>query len=83
MENMKDATKIVKFKYPSEKHIMVTFIFNHSSCHCAFSDDTLNAHVMNVRPGGAQPAMQDTMWAEKGTEDGGLKWHTKRHETHS
>ena len=62
MANVKDAAKIAKFKYPSEKHT-VMFIFDQSSCHRAFSDDALNARVMNVRPGGAQPAMRDALWA--------------------
>ena len=62
MANVKDAAKIAKFKYRSDKHT-VMFIFDQSSCHRAFSDDALNARVMNVRPGGAQPAMRDTIWA--------------------
>ena len=35
----------------------------HSSCHRAFADDALNAKRMNVKPGGAQPCMRDTVWA--------------------
>ena len=38
---------------------------DHSSCHRAFAEDALNAKVMNVKPGGAQPHMRDTVWAGK------------------
>lgn len=50
------------FKYPAEKY-SIAWLFDHSSCHCAFADDGLNAKKMNVRPRGNQPKMQDTIWA--------------------
>ena len=62
MENTEDAAKIVEFKYSSDKHT-VMWLFDHSSCHRAFAEDALNARVMNVKPGGAQPCMRDTVWA--------------------
>ena len=61
MTNIVDAAKIASFKYPSEKHT-VMFIFDQSSCHRVFGEDALNVNRMNVRPGGMQPAMHDTMW---------------------
>lgn len=36
-------------------------IFDHSSCHWAYADNALNAHKMNAKPGGKQPAMRDTI----------------------
>ena len=47
--------------------------------HQAFPDDALNVRHMNVRPGGAQPALRDTMGKE-GTENAVGWWHTKRNE---
>ena len=38
------------------------WFFDHSSGHTAFADDALNVNKMNVRPGGAQPKMRDTIW---------------------
>ena len=64
MENIKNAVKIAKFKYPSESYTVV-WIFDQSSCHKAFAEDSLNARRMNVRPGGAQPKMRNTTWAGK------------------
>ena len=40
MANVKDAAKIAKFKYRSDKHTVMC-IFDQSSCHHAFSDDAL------------------------------------------
>ena len=39
------------------------WIFDHSSCHKAMAADTLDVSKMNVKPGGAQPKMHDTVWA--------------------
>ena len=41
------------------------WIFDQSSCHKAFSPDTLNVNKMNVLPGGAQAQLRDTVWAGK------------------
>lgn len=62
MANIEGAARIAEFKFPNDKHTIV-WLFDHSSCHRAFADDALNAKVMNVKPGGAQPRMRDTMWA--------------------
>ena len=64
MVNIEVAARIAEFKYPSDKHTIV-WLFDQSSCHRAFAEDALNAKVMNVRPGGVQPRMRDTMWAGK------------------
>ena len=62
MANIKDAVAIAKFKYPPEKNTLV-FIFDQSSCHKADAENALNITRMNVRPGGKQPCMRDTVWA--------------------
>ena len=56
-------------------------MFDQSSGHCAFSNDALIAHKMNVSDGGKQPFLRDTMWNGKlqkmVTSNGlqkGLKW---------
>lgn len=64
MTNVKDATRIAETIYPSTSHTLV-WIFDQSSCHRAFSEDALNVRRMNVRPGGAQPPMRDTVWGGK------------------
>ena len=62
MAQIEDAVKIAEVKYPREKGYGLVFIFNHSSCHGAYADDALNAYKMNVKPGGKQPAMCNTIW---------------------
>ena len=65
MANIEVAAQIAEFKYPADKHTIV-WLFDQSSCHRAFAEDALkNAKVMNVRPGGVQPRMCDTMWADR------------------
>ena len=56
--------KIADIKYPSENHSKV-WIFDQSSGHCAFREDSLNINKMNVGAGGAQPRMRDTVWDGK------------------
>src|ERR1041384_2769783 len=38
------------------------FAFDNSSSHAAFAADALNARAMNVKPGGKQPKMRDTIF---------------------
>ena len=57
---VEDAIKIVKVKYPSQFYDVFWF-FDHSSGHTAYADDALNASKMNVKPGGAQPKLRDTI----------------------
>ena len=61
MENVKNAVKIAKHKYPTSSYT-VCWIFDQSSCHKAYAEDALNVKCMNVRPGGAQLRMSDTVW---------------------
>ena len=62
MDNIEQATQIAEFKYLVDKHSIV-WLFDHSSCHRAFADDALNTKHMNVKPGGRQPRLCDTVWA--------------------
>ena len=55
------AIAIAKVKFPPSTHDCV-WLFDQSSGHCAFKEDSLNAKRMNVNPGGAQPRMRDTFW---------------------
>ena len=41
------------------------WVFDHSSCHSAMSDDALDASKMNINPGGKQRVMRDTVWKGK------------------
>ena len=52
MENVKNAVKIAKHKYPTSSYT-VCWIFDQSSCHKAYAEDALNVKRMNVHPGGA------------------------------
>ena len=58
------AIKIAKVKYASYQYNVIWF-FDHSSGHTAFAEDALNASRMNVRPGGKQPVMYDTIYNGK------------------
>ena len=64
MNNVKDAAVIAKFKYPSDKYTII-WLFDQSSCHRAYAEDSLNVLRMNKRPGGGQACMRDTMWQGK------------------
>ncbi len=46
------------------------FIFDQSSNHCAYSDDALRAHNMNMNPGGKekQKRMKDGVFKKDGVE---------------
>ena len=52
---------IAEFKYPKDLNTLV-WLFDQSSCHCSYNDNTLNIRRMNVKPGGAQPKMRDTVY---------------------
>ena len=58
---VKVALKIAEFKYPSSDNDLV-FLFDQSSGHCAYAEDALIAHKMNVSNGGKQPFMKETIW---------------------
>ena len=57
-----EAVKIAELKYPKEKRFRHCWIFDHSSCHAARSEDALDVSKMNMNPGGKQPKMRDTIW---------------------
>jgi len=73
---LRNGIKIAEFKYPSSDNDLV-FLFDHSSGHCAYAEDALLAHKMNVNDGGKQPFLRDTMWDGRlqrmVTEDGKQK----------
>ena len=58
---MEKAITIANVKYPPSLYNKV-WMFDLSSGHCAFKEDSLNVRRMNVNPGGAQPRMRDTEW---------------------
>ena len=62
LANVKDAVKIAEYKYPPRRNTLV-FIFDQSNCHRAYAENALNVSRMNVRPGGRQPCMRDTVLA--------------------
>ena len=64
MARVKSAISIAEFKYPKE-HNTLMFLFDQSSGHCAFADNALVAHKMNVSDGGKQPFLRDTVWDGK------------------
>lgn len=41
----------------------LVWVFDHSSCHTAMSENALDASKMNVKPGGKQAKLRDTVWA--------------------
>ena len=64
LAQVQSAIAIAEFKYPKDSNTLV-WLFDQSSCHCAYNDDALNVKRMNVKPGGAQPKMRDTCWNGK------------------
>ena len=65
LNQVEHSIKIAEIKYPKESHSLV-FLFDQSGGHTAFSDDALNVNHMNVRPGGAQAKLHDTVWNGRG-----------------
>ena len=55
------AIKIAGFKYPPLNNTLL-FLFDQSSGHCAYADNALIAHKMNVSDGEKQPLLRDTVW---------------------
>ena len=64
INQVKSAISIAEFKYPKEQNTIM-FLFDQSSGHCAYADDALVAHRMNVSDGGKQPFLRDTIWDGK------------------
>ena len=65
MDQMHKAVKIAEFKYPKTEGWKHVWIFDHSSCHAAMADDSMDVSKMNVNPGGKQRAMRDGWWGGK------------------
>ena len=65
MAQIEAAATTAELKYPREEGYRLVWIFDHSSCHGAYADDVLNAYKMNMKPGGKQPAMRNTIWQGK------------------
>ena len=59
------ANDIFETKYTDAQGL---FIFDHATSHMKRPEDALNAEGMNVRNGGKQPFMKDTVW------DGCVQW---------
>lgn len=59
---MKIAMEIAEVKYRKEDGWCHVWVFDHSSCHAAMADDALDVTKMNVKPGGKQRIMRDTVW---------------------
>ena len=62
IQQMRKAIKIAEFKYPKSEGWRHVWIFDHSSCHAAMADDSLDVSKMNVNPGGKQRVMRDGYW---------------------
>ena len=65
MKQMGIAVKIAEVKYPKGKCYRLFWIFDQSGCHMAYADDALNVHRMNIKEGGSQPLMHDTIYNDK------------------
>ena len=65
MKQMGIAVKIAEVKYLKGKCYRLFWIFNQSGCHMAYADDSLNVHRMNIKEGGSQPLMHDTIYNGK------------------
>eukprot|EP00734_Pompholyxophrys_sp_LG126_P000255 Pompholyxophrys_sp_v1_NODE_73_length_2430_cov_9.351579.p1 type:complete len:590 gc:universal NODE_73_length_2430_cov_9.351579:2280-511(-) len=59
INQMKDSIDILEYLYPD---VEAVFLLDHSGGHTKKPDDGLNAHVMNVNPGGKQPVLRNTTW---------------------
>ena len=59
IKQVDEAIQIFKQKYPNAQAL---FLFDNAPSHKKYADDMLNTDRMNVRPGGRQPIMQDTVY---------------------
>lgn len=62
MKQIKESAKLAEYKFPKEDDDKIAWIFDHSSCHGAYSEDLLNAYKMKAKPGGKQPVIRNTVW---------------------
>jgi len=56
LAQLTSAMEITEFKYPNT----LVWLFDQSSCYCAYIENAVNVKCMNIKPGGAQPKMRDT-----------------------
>lgn len=47
-DQLKSCAQIAECKYPKEKGYKVVWVFDNSSCHGAYAEDSLNANRMNA-----------------------------------
>ena len=59
------AVEIANIKYPKSSGYKIVWMFDHSSCHSAMAEDSLDVNHMNVNPGGEQRIMRDGWWGGK------------------
>jgi hypothetical protein len=59
LKQVDNAVTIFEARYPSAQAV---FIFDHAPSHMKTPEDALNVDRMNVRDGGKQPFMRDTVW---------------------
>ena len=59
---MENVVEIAEVKYPQNEQWKRVWIFDSSSCHLAMAEDSLDAKSMNVKRGGKQKVMRDTVW---------------------
>ena len=62
---LEKAVEIAEVKYPIADGFRHVWIFDHSSCHGAMAEDSLDVSKMNVNPGGKQRVMHDGWWNGK------------------
>ena len=67
IQQMKNAIKIAEFKYPKCEGWRHVWIFDHSSCHAAMADDSLDISKMN-------------RWQIKSNERWLLEWRSEKNE---
>ena len=59
MEQVRMAVKIAEVKYPQSERYKHVWMFDHSSCHSAKADDSLDVNKMNVILEGKQRACDE------------------------
>ena len=65
MGQIEKAVEIAEVKYPLSEGWKQVWISNHSSCHAAMADDSLDVSKMNVDPGGKRCVTRDSFWNGK------------------
>lgn len=65
MSQIKEAVKIANFKYLKSEGWRVVWVFDHSSCHVAMAEHSLDMSHINVKPGRKQRVMRDGWWGGK------------------